>query len=89
MPKQRGRSAGFQMGADHRTKISNSKILNRLIGHAEGSVDMTSTQVTAAIALLDRVMPKLSSTTLDGEVTGSLTLQIVRYADAPLDAPAK
>ena len=62
----RGRTAGFQMGAEHRTKIANSKILNRLIGHAEGRVEMTSTQVTAALGLMDRVMPKLQSTTIEG-----------------------
>jgi hypothetical protein len=62
----RGRTAGFQMGAEHRTKISNSKILNRLIAHAEGEVDMTSTQVQAALGLLDRVMPKLAQTTIEG-----------------------
>lgn len=62
----RGRSAGFQMGAEHRTKIANSKILNRLIAHAEGEIDMTSTQVQAATTLLDRVMPKLQSTTIEG-----------------------
>lgn len=66
MSNPRGRTAGFQMGAEHRTKISNSKILNRLIAHAEGEVEMTSTQVTAALGLLDRVMPKLAQTTLEG-----------------------
>lgn len=63
---ERGRPAGFVMGAEHRTKISNSKILNRLIAHAEGDVDMSSTQIQAALGLLDRVMPKLSSTTIEG-----------------------
>lgn len=78
---QRGRPAGFQMGAEHRTKISNSKILNRLIGHAEGTVEMSSTQVTAALGLLDRVMPKLQSTSLEGPDGGPLTVQIVRFSD--------
>jgi hypothetical protein len=63
---ERGRQAGFVMGAEHRTKIANSKILNRLIAHAEGEVDMTSTQISAAVALLDRVMPKLQSMTVEG-----------------------
>lgn len=76
----RGRKAGFQMGAEHRTKISNSKVLKRLIGHAEGTEEMTSTQVTAAIALLDRVMPKLASTTVEGSDGGPVQVQIVRYS---------
>jgi hypothetical protein len=54
------------MGSEHRTKIANSQILNRLINHAEGKVDMTSTQVQAALGLLDRVMPKLAQTTIEG-----------------------
>ncbi len=65
----RGRQAGFKMGAEHRTKIANSKILKHLIEHAEGKREMTATQVSAATTLLDRVMPKLAATdiTTDGE----------------------
>lgn len=57
----RGRSAGFQMGAEHRTKIANSKILKRLIDHASGDLEeeMSQSQVTAALALLKKVMPDL------------------------------
>jgi len=62
----RGRKAGFQMGAEHRTKIANSKVLKHLIEHAEGEREMTSTQVSAALGLLDRVMPKLAATTIEG-----------------------
>lgn len=61
------------MGAEHRTKIANSKVLSRLIRHAEGEEEMTSTQVTAALGLLDRVMPKLASTSIEGsEEDGSI-----------------
>lgn len=56
------------MPEEHRTKIANSKILNRLIDHVMGEVDMTSTQVTAAIALMRKVMPDLSSTELNADV---------------------
>lgn len=57
---QRGRPAGFRMDDSHRTKIANSQILNRLIGHVEGEVEMTSTQVTAGIALLKKVLPDMT-----------------------------
>ena len=70
MAAKRGRTGGFQMGAEHRSKIANSTILSRLIGHAEGTVDMSQTQITAALGLLDRVMPKLSHTTLQGDENG-------------------
>lgn len=57
---ERGRPPGFRMDDSHRTKIANSQILNRLIGHVEGSVEMTGTQVTAGIALLKKVLPDLT-----------------------------
>lgn len=69
------------MGAEHRTKIANSKILKHLIEHAEGEREMTSTQVSAALGLLDRVMPKLQSTSLTDGDGGPLTVQLVRFAD--------
>lgn len=73
---QRGRQPGFTMGAEHRLKIANSNILSRLISHAEGTVEMTQTQVTAALGLLDRVMPKLSSTSIEGEGGGPVRMVI-------------
>ena len=56
----------YQMGNSHRDKIKNSNILNALIEHAEGRREMQATQVTAALGLLDRIMPKLATTTLEG-----------------------
>jgi hypothetical protein len=63
---QRGRKPGFRMTEAHRVKIQNSNILNALIEHAEGRREMSSTQVSAALGLLDRVMPKLAATTIEG-----------------------
>jgi len=54
------------MSNAHRDKIKNSNILNALIEHAEGERDMSSTQVQAALGLLDRVMPKLATTKVEG-----------------------
>lgn len=58
----RGRKPGFQMSDAHRVKIQNSNILNALIEHVEGKRDMSSTQVTAGVALLKKVMPDLAQT---------------------------
>lgn len=55
----RGRKPGFRMDASHRAKIANSKILSRLIGHVEGTVELSATQVSAGIALLKKVMPDM------------------------------
>ena len=75
-----GKGNGKKMGPmsqHHRDKISKSKILSRLINHAEGTLspagvagnqEMSATQVTAALSLLDRVLPKLSSTEIKADV---------------------
>lgn len=69
----KGRTAGFQMGAEHRTKIANSKILKHLIEHVEGERDMSSTQVTAGVALLKKVMPDMTENMVKGnESDGSI-----------------
>lgn len=57
------------MGEEHRTKIRNSKILNRLIAHVEGEIEMTSTQVSAGLGLLAKVMPNLSESDVKHTVT--------------------
>lgn len=64
----RGRTAGFSMSNEHRDKIKNSNILSALIGHAEGTREMSATQVTAALGLLRKVMPDLAATELSGSV---------------------
>ena len=80
----RGRPPGFRMDDSHRTKIANSKILSRLIGHVEGTVEMSGSQVTAGIALLKKVMPDLTENKqLHGEdpdnpLPASITLRLVR-----------
>ena len=66
----KGRPAGFVMDDSHRTKIANSQILNRLIGHVEGSVEMSATQVSAGVALLKKVMPDLQSIQHQGSGEG-------------------
>jgi hypothetical protein len=70
----RGRKPGFQMSNEHRVKIQNSNILNALIEHAEGKREMSSTQVTAGLGLLDRIMPKLATTTIEGDPDNPLQL---------------
>jgi len=80
---ERGRKAGFQMGAEHRTKIANSKILNRLIQHAEGEIEMTPTQVSAGLGLLDRVMPKLASVQHSGDEENPVIIGQIKRVIVP------
>lgn len=54
------------MGAEHRTKIANSKILKHLIEHVEGTREMSSSQVTAGLGLLKKVMPDMTENMITG-----------------------
>ena len=73
------------MGSTHRDKIKNSNILNVLIKHAEGKQDMKASQVTAALGLLDRIMPKLATHTLEGGEKPIQVTQIERLIVTPTD----
>lgn len=65
----RGRAPGFRMPDEHRLKIANSNILNYLVENIEGRREMSSTQVTAGIALLKKVMPDLAHNEHEHDVT--------------------
>jgi len=66
------------MGPEHRTKIANSKILKRLIGHVEGTEDMSSSQVAAGLGLLRKVMPDMTETMLKGSEDEPLVHKVLR-----------
>lgn len=68
----KGRPRGFVMSPEHRVKIQNSNILNALIEHVEGQREMSSTQVQAAIALMKKVLPDLSTVEMTGEDGGPI-----------------
>lgn len=71
----RGRKPGFHMTDEHRVKIQNSNILNALIEHIEGTREMGASQVTAAIALLRKVLPDMQSIEHSGEVVATYVLR--------------
>lgn len=62
----KGRPPGFRMSEEHRVKIQNSNILNALIEHVTGDREMTSSQVTAGVALMRKVLPDLQATQVTG-----------------------
>lgn len=72
----RGRTAGFRMSDAHRVKIQNSNILNALIEHAEGKREMSATQVQTGLGLLKKVLPDLSTVTLEGNENAPLQLKV-------------
>lgn len=49
-----------------RAKIQASQLVNRLQGHAMGTVKMTETQIKAAKILLDKALPGLSRVEMSG-----------------------
>lgn len=67
---ERGRQPGFRMSNEHRDKIRNSNILSALIEHAEGTRDMSPSQVTAGLGLLRKALPDLSAVEYSGEDGG-------------------
>jgi len=58
---------GVRLTDEHRAKIQNSNILNRLISHAEGSIAMKPTEVQAALGLLKKSLPDLTATQHSGD----------------------
>lgn len=74
---KRGRSPGFKMTEEHRTKIRNSQILKYLIECAEGKREMTSTQATVGLGLLKKVMPDMTAAEISGPDEGPVPVSIV------------
>jgi len=90
MGKMRGRQPGFRMSDEHRVKIQNSNILNALIEHVEGAREMSSSQVTAGVALLKKVLPDMTHAEVSGpnggpiqtEDTGAGAAKVAALLDA-------
>lgn len=66
MPKLR--EGGADRFRTERRKIQASGILDALIEYAEGKRDMSSSQVSAALGLLKKALPDLSTLSLPDEV---------------------
>jgi hypothetical protein len=75
----RGRPPGFRMSNEHRVKIQNSNILNALIEHAEGTREMSASQVSAGLGLLKKALPDLQTLTLQGDEDGGpITIETIK-----------
>lgn len=51
-----------------RARIQTSMIVNRLTDHIRGEVELSSTQVTAALGLLKKAIPDLAAVQHSGEL---------------------
>lgn len=67
---------------DDKTKrlISASQLLNRLISHANGEIEMTQSQVNAAKIVIGKAIPDLKAIELTGEDGGPMQL-IAKWQD--------
>ncbi len=64
-----------------RDKIRTSQLINRLEGHVLDDVPMTKTQVSAALGLLKKTMPDLTSTALTDADGGPLQVIVQKFSD--------
>lgn len=83
MAKPGPAKGSIRLTEEHRDKIRKSKILQRLIDHAEGKegVDMNQTQVTAALGLLKKALPDLQSIDMNASVEHDVTDPIKSMMD--------
>ena len=67
---------------DEKTKrlIQASQLLNRLISHANGEVELTASQVNAAKIVIGKSIPDLKAIELTGEGGGPLQL-VAKWQD--------
>lgn len=69
---------------DWKARIQGSQIMNRLMGHVNGEIELTATQVNAAKILLGKVIPDLKSTEMSltgkdgGPVENKLTVEFIK-----------
>ena len=54
----------------HVEKIRQSAVLNRLLGHVMGEVEMSATQVAAAKTLLNKYLPDVKQVEIETSVDG-------------------
>ena len=66
-----------------RQKIQASNIIHRLQQCVNGDVEMTSTQVTAALGLLDRSVPKLQAIQHVGDENGGPIRHVFVWENQP------
>ncbi len=77
-----GRARKLLHDAETRERIKGGLLIKRLMDHVFGHVELTKTQVSAALGLLKKVVPDLSAIEHSGEVTQN---HIVRLPAKPAD----
>jgi hypothetical protein len=57
-------------------RISATMILNRLVSHVEGNIDLSPTQIKAADIILKKVVPDLARTEHVGDGGGPVEMRV-------------
>lgn len=68
---------------DAKTKrlIAASQLINRLISHANGELEMTATQINAAKIVINKAIPDLKAIEHSGPQGAVLQVGIVNFSD--------
>lgn len=84
--KQAGRPLGRRHQDEVRTKIQATQIINRLYSAFQGEIELSSTQVNIAKALLDKSLPDLKAIEHTGDADNPLRFeQVERLIVDPYD----
>lgn len=75
--KQAGRPLGRRHQDEVRTKIQATQIINRLYSAFQGEIELSSTQVNIAKALLDKSLPDLKAIEHTGDAENPLRFEQV------------
>lgn len=59
-----------------REKIRTSMLVNRVIDHAFGKIEMTAEQARSAYKLIDKVLPDLKALELSGGTNNTMTINV-------------
>jgi len=68
-----------------REKIQSSMLVDRLVKHAVGEIEMTATQIKAADILLKKVAPDLKAVEHSGEDGGPVKTRVDMYFHSASD----
>ena len=81
--------AGYKsktLSDDYRRKIQATMLINRLTSFVNSEIEMSAHQVTAALGLLKKALPDLSSVQMGGHDGGDLIIRLAVDA-VPNSAP--
>lgn len=80
MGKTRARKEWLGPCSYTRNRIQAAKIIDRLQSHVYGEVNMSPSQVAAAMGLLRKVLPDLQAIEHKGNVDSKAIVQVISYA---------